>query len=658
MRNVLVRVSWLGFLMGTLAFAQKESWLPITPDDMQVKEVPGDPGAPAIQLYHADYIDDNLHSEFLYNRIKILNDQGKKYADVEIPIFPETSISDLKARTIHPDGKIIDFSGKAFEKTIIKGQGIKYLAKTFTLPEVTVGSIIEYKYLVMMPEDKVYTNYWIIQHELYTMKQSFSMKAYKGHVETKHSGDTQLQVVFGNMPANLKPQKKSEGVVEMQAANIAAFHAEDYMPPEDSYKPRVIFFYGGSDVGSPDKFWQQVDRDLNKGAEGFIGNHPEIQKAATDAIGSESDWEQQVRKLYARAQQIRNLGYERERTQEELKKEDLKKNSNVVDVLNHGYGTRQDIVFLFVALARAAGFRTSVLYVSDRSDHFFDKGLLSENQLDNVMAVVKINGQDVYLDPGTRFCPYGLIRWTRTSTAALKLDKDGGTFVTVPFAPPDKAGLKRKATLVLAEDGSVSGDLTLQYQGSQALERRLYALATDEAGRKKSLEDELHAWLPSTAVVKLTKADTWEGEEEPLISQFHIEIPGYASAAGKRLLLPPYLFLSKRKDAFKYSERKYPVYFAYAYSEDDEITIRFPSGYTIEGSPKNQDVRLPYAAYISLASIDSGNLVTHRRLIFNGIFVDTKQYAEAKDFFGKVQAGDEQQAVLRSGGSTSAQKSN
>jgi hypothetical protein len=34
------------------------------------------------------------------------------------------------------------------------------------------------------------------------------------------------------------------------------------------------------------------------------------------------------------------------------------------------------------------------------------------------------------------------------------------------------------------------------------------------------------------------------------------------------------------------------------------------------------------------------------------------QYSELKNFFSKVQAGDEQQAVLRVGGSTSAQKGN
>src|SRR2546423_393642 len=130
-----------------LAMDQKEDWLPITPQDMQVKEVPGNPGASAIQLYYANFIDDSTSSEFIYHRIKILNDKGRSWADVEIQFTKDfEEIKDLSARTIHPDGSIVEFSGKPFEKTLIKGRGIKVLVKAFTLPDVTVGSIVEYRY--------------------------------------------------------------------------------------------------------------------------------------------------------------------------------------------------------------------------------------------------------------------------------------------------------------------------------------------------------------------------------------------------------------------------------------------------------------------------------------------------------------------------------
>ncbi len=48
------------------ARAQKEDWQPITQHDLEMKQVPGNPGADAIQLYYADFINDQEQTEFFY----------------------------------------------------------------------------------------------------------------------------------------------------------------------------------------------------------------------------------------------------------------------------------------------------------------------------------------------------------------------------------------------------------------------------------------------------------------------------------------------------------------------------------------------------------------------------------------------------------------
>ncbi len=129
---------------------------------------------------------------------------------------------------------------------------------------------------------------------------------------------------------------------------------------------------------------------------------------------------------------------------QEQKKEKLKLNQNAGDVLARGAGYRDDITRFFVALARSAGFDASIVRVSNRMNKFFDKGLLSAQQLATEIAVVNLAGKDVYLDPGTKFCSYGYLRWIRTSTQGIKLDKKGGVFITVPSAGYDKATIAAK----------------------------------------------------------------------------------------------------------------------------------------------------------------------------------------------------------------------
>lgn len=637
----------LSLLFALPSYGQKEDWLPITSQDLSIKEVPGAPNAAAIQLYFADYIDDQEQTEFFYRRIKVLSDKGESYADVEVLVPPDCSIRGLKARTIHPDGSIVEFTGKAFQKIVMKGPGLKVMARAFSLPDVTVGSIIEYKYKIGYPG--IYLdNSWTVQHELYTLKEDFSMKPFGGVIEGFEKGH-KIAILSLRMPNNLKPKQQDDAYV-LEVENMPPFEPEGYMPPEDNYKPQIRFFYGGLELDSSEKFWREAGRQWNDEAERFMAKRGEIAEETARLIANETGPVARLRKLYARTQQIRNLSYERERSEQEEQKEDLKPNANVGEVLAHGYGDRGDVTHLFVSLARAAGFDASILRVGDRSEKFFDRGLLSKRQLDSEIAMVNVDGRSIFLDPGTRFCPFGFVRWMRTSTLGLKLDKKSPTFIRVPAADFDRSTLRRSAEMALDANGSLKGTITVHYEGGEALERRLDAISTDEAGRRIELEEDAKDWLPKEASVKLVTVQGWEGSDDPLIATFALDWPAFAATAGKLLLVPIYLFQDREKDVFKHVDRKYPVYFPYAFGEEDTVAIKVPAGYAVESAPSRQSGSLGYANYLNETAFDGKQLLTHRVLDVNGIFFRVEIYPEVRDFFQKVQSGDEQRMVFHSAG--------
>jgi hypothetical protein len=639
---------WL-FLLPWACFGQSQDWLEVTSKDREIKEVPGDPGAPAMQLFYADYRDDDTKYQFTYHRIKILTEEGKKYANVEIPIFPWYHFDGVKARTIHPDGSIVEFAGKPFEKVLAKTRDIKYLAETLTLPDVTVGSIIEYKYRYSW-ERFTYDTSWSLQHDLYTVKEHFWLHGYSKQLQTKGyltgAGTRLAYVVYGNVTP---PQRTKSGAIELEVENEPAFKSEEYAPPAGDLKPIVRFFYGGNELVSAEAFWQVLGRTWFSESEHFIGNRDSIRAAASAAIAGESDSEKRLHKLYARAQATRNLSFERRRTKQEDKKEELKPNENASDVLDRGYGTHNDVARLFIALARAAGFDAQVVRAPNRKEYFFKSNYLVASQLSSELAVVRLNGNDVFLDPGTQFCPFGLVRWIHTSDKGLRLEKSGGTFVVIPPAASDKAQLRRIAKVELAADGSLKGILDVELKGNAALERRLWALQEDEAGRRKGLEDEAKEWLPEGAVATVDSMQGWESTEEPLQVRYKIEVPSFASHAGKRLLIPAALFrTTKQRLAFQHKERKYAVYFPYAFNEMDNVILQVPDGYTAESVPVAQDVKLAATRFVTARSFANNQFVSKRALVVNGIIFRISEYPELKGFFDKVQGADEEQLVLQS----------
>src|SRR5882724_1101366 len=83
-----------------------DDWQPITPEELKMTVDPAHP-ADATILYHEEISDDNKHHSSVYMRLKILTDKGKDRASVEIPYdAAEIHITDIRARTIAPDGTI------------------------------------------------------------------------------------------------------------------------------------------------------------------------------------------------------------------------------------------------------------------------------------------------------------------------------------------------------------------------------------------------------------------------------------------------------------------------------------------------------------------------------------------------------------------------
>lgn len=634
---------------GSCCLAQKEDWIPITPQDWQVKEAPGDSGAPAIQLYYADFRDDSRQYQFVYRRIKVLNDKGKQYASVEIPLPPYAHFLDLKARTIRPDGRIVEFTGKPFEKIAVRTRDTKVLTETFTLPEVSVGCIVEYKYRYTW-DTYIGGKTWDLQHDLYTAREEFWIRPFTGTLNgMKHYEDeAQLSYVYSNLPPDVKPRDNGS-VVELEAAEILAFEAEESMPPQDNFRPRVRFFYGGREISSPDAFWQEQGKDWFAEVERFTGNHKEIKNAMAKAIGGEHDPEKKLRKLYAFAQQIRNLSFERARTQKEEKAEDIKPNKSVVEVLEHGYGSGNDIARLFSALSIAAGFESEIVRASSRKDYVFDPNFLSQDQLGMELVLVKLNGAEMFLDPGTRFCPFGLVYWTHTSVPALKLARNGGSFVTVPTPTADKSVSRRSVVATIGSDGTLAGEVELELQGSAALQLRLAALETDDAGKLRALEEELGPWQIRPSVMKLKSAEGWELSDAPFQARFTFEVPVFAKKMGKRMLVPATLFQTRQRAAFDYTERKYPIYFPYTFEEIDRFDLTVPDDFYVETLPRGQDMKLVSSRFVTQRGSQGNRATLSRALVVNSIYFRAEDYQELKGFFDQLRTADEEQVVLQQG---------
>ncbi len=632
--------------------ARAQAFQPPTPEELKMTSEPLAPGAPAIILYRQVERDDNGRTshEDNYVRIKILNEEGRKYADVEIPFFKDSGdVIHIRARTIRPDGSTADFDGKAFDKSIVKAKGMKYLAKTFTLPDVQVGSIIEYSYTLDLAEHFIYDSHWILSDDLFTKKAVFSLKPFKSSYMPVY-----LHWTWQGLPPGAEVKQGGDGVIRMEATNIPAFQTEDFMPPPNEVKSRVDFIYSEDSIEKDtNNYWKKVGKKRNDQLESFIGKHRAMDEAVAEIVSPADSQEVKLRKIYKRVQQIRNTTYEEQKTEQEEKRDKEKKVENVADIWKRGYGNGGQLTWLYLALLRSAGFEAYGVLVSSRSEYFFTPKTMQSEKLDANVVLVKLNGKDLYFDPGAAFTPFGMLTWYEAGTPGLRLDKDGGSWIMTTLPPSSESRIERNAKLKLSSDtGGLEGTVTITYTGLEAMYLRLDQRNSDDVARKTFLEDEVKEQVPAAIEVDLTNKPDWSNSETPLVAEFHLKVPGWVAAAGKRALMPVGLFTANEKRIFEHANRTQPIYFEYPFEKLDDVSIELPTGWQVASLPlpKNQDGHI--VSYALNVENNHETLHLTRKLSVDFLFLETKYYGALRTFFQVVRTGDEEQIVLQPGAAT------
>jgi transglutaminase-like putative cysteine protease len=531
----------------------------------------------------------------------------------------------------------------------------RYNVKTFTLPNVEIGAVIEYSYRLHWHSDipDVFKNParylitepiaypaagWEIQQDIPVRHGLFTLHPIKGARTGMYSQEFPKDTVKRALP---------DGTVELEVNYVAGFQKEEYAPPEENLKVRADVFYTLGMYSDPKYYWLSLARREAEYYDKFIGKSKNAGNEVERLVSPGDSPEAKLRKIYARAQQIRGLSYEPDKSKKERKQESLKENKNVEDVLNHGYAFGTEINLVFIALARAAGFQAYPVRVAARNRAFFIAERLDPSQLNSLVAEVLVGTKSEFFDPATMYCPYGILPWEETDAAGIRIDAHDAKAQTTPLPGTKDAIVRRSAEFRLDAEGNLSGKLSVTYEGQEALQRRLRAIDQDEAARKKELEEQVQQLLPQGGSAKLLSAEGWTEKETPLRAQFEIEVPHYASVAGQRLLMPIGIFHARGQGTFAAARRTHPVYFEYPWESYEEVKLTLPDGAQIEALPSGVKVPAGTTLYESMAEKKENALQFHRTLKMGAYYVQQTAYPSLRQFYERVRTGDEQQAVLK-----------
>jgi hypothetical protein len=630
------------FLLPAVPALAGDDWGPVDPAHLALKAPVVEPDADAEAIFWDVQVDFTLGKTVFANyvRIKIFTERGKELrGKIELRYSSKNKIEDIAGRTIKADGTIVELKQDAiFDSTLVKLRRLKINAKTFAMPAVEPGVIIEYRWREVRHDSSGYFARLSFQRDIPIQLVKYTLKTSSDSV----LGFRTKAFNMANPP--MAPEKDKRFSYSM--TNVHAFHDEPHMPPEDQVRFWMLAYYQPPLSLDFDKVVYDEYRSKTK-------VNDEIRRAAQAAIGDASTPDQKLERLFDFCRtKIKNINDDASGlTGDDLAK--LKENKTAADTLKRGMGTGEDIDLLFGALAIAAGFDARVAHLADRSDIFFNPNefefLLNLYFMRSYNIAVRGGNGWRFYDPASRYVPLGMLRWQEEGGKAMIVDPTLALFAVTPLSPAERSLQKRTANLRLIEDGTLEGDVRMEYTGHFAVEKKEENDEESVEQREKSLRDMIKEQM-STAELSGIRIENVVDPVKPFVYSFHVRVPGYAQRTGKRLFLQPAFFQKGILAMFSASTRKHGIYFHYSWMEDDTVTIDLPAGFALD----NADAPQPFSARnvadykVKISVVGKGEALQYRRTFsFDGVIFPASSYSGLKLLFDALYLSDNHTITLK-----------
>jgi Domain of Unknown Function with PDB structure (DUF3857)/Transglutaminase-like superfamily len=598
--NRLLNVIFLSLSFSIVIFAGDNDWRPVTPEELGQKAPKVEADADAEAIFWEVKVDDSGEGVSLkhYIRVKIFTERGReKFSKIDIPFRNRYKVKDVAARVVKPDGSIVELKKEEiFERDIIKVQGAKLKAKSFAVAGIETGVIFEYRYREVLDEGGANNMRMIFQRDLPIQNMTYYLKP---------TDQYNTQTISFNMN-NVNFTKDKGGYYRATLLNVPAIKDEPNMPPEDEVRSWTFVLYSLDSKFDAKKYWSNAGFELAQDFDIKDALKPggDIKKALPGIIGDTTDDNEKLKRIYDFCRtKLKNITFDPTITDEDRAK--IKFNSSPSDTLKKQQGRSLEINDVFASLAVAAGFEARLMFAGDRSEIFFTykhahssfvhpagvavrtTNPFGDLKLGKDVEIV-LNGKDIsiggnwqFFKPGNPFVEPGNLAWYEENQTAFLLGSKSYITLELPLMSHEKSKAKRIGKFKLLEDGTLEGDVRIEYSGHFGYQYKANNYDDSPTKREETLKEEVKARMSAADLTNIS-IENIDNYSKPFVYNYKVKVPNYAQKTGKRLFLQPGFFEYGETPQFTSATRTYPIYFNFPWSEDDDISIELPAGYSLD----------------------------------------------------------------------------
>ncbi len=626
------------------SFAQKDpiKFGEIPMEDLQMITYAPDTSAAAVIL--ADFGEARIspyQGKMIYERhtrIKILKPEGTSWADVQVMLYhsgaADENITGLKAVTYNlENGQVV--KTEISKDAVFQEKFNKYYnLKKFTLPNVKVGSVIEYTY---KHNSDFWTNFpnWQFQYKIPSklteyrafIPSFFVMERYmQGYLTPQY--DTK------NIQQGNYEDKRHRWVIE----NVPAFKPEPFMTSERDYVSKINFALAYTNFpGQPTKeimgSWAKLVGlflDSESFGKAITGNNF-LKKKVEELTAGITEPEKKLQVIFDYVKTTLKWNEISDTEAYPLK-----------DVFEKKLGSSGDINIALASMLDKAGFVVDPILLSTRNHGFIRTQVPMESQVNYVVCSVILNGKRVLLDATEKFIPINVLPERCLNGQGLLILSTLRTFEWINLEAIGKSKTSIQSDLTLSASGELKGKIAFTRDGYDAHQTRKIFAEGEQSYVKTMVGSK--SW-------DIEKSDfqTLEQVNVPAKEVHHLTIADHATVSGDVIYINPLLGFNTQDNPFKIESRLYPVDFGSPFEKLIMTRITIPEGYAIDEVPQNKIIALPggMGKYVYSITV-MGNTVncTSSLSVNKSLFVQA-EYPLLREFYTQFIAKQDEQIVLK-----------
>jgi len=506
--------------------------------------------------------------------IKIINDAGiEMYNKVYIPKYESSQIKNIKARTILPNGKVIDLSQDAVKE--IQEDGRTY--KLFALDGLEKGCEVEYTWMEERPLSifgaEVFQRGNIPTKEarfllLTPSYLKFDAKGYNGFIVSKDSIIGEERIIAGK-GANMQQMED-----EKYSFTDPYLERVDYKLSYNLSKNENVRLYTWKDLAKQVyPFYTNRTSKEDKAVEGLVKkiSVPSSGDVASTILAIED---------YLKT----NFNINKELIADEA--------TNIEFILKNKATNNSGIIRLFVALFDKLNINYNLVYAGTRTGFTIDEELEDWDRADDILFYFPATKK--FISPVNEELRYPYIPYEYTYTKGLFLKGTVlgdfktaiGSFGTITAESFDQNAINMEASIKFNESLD-----TLYLNSKQILKgygatsyRPIYTfLPKDKQDEANKEIIKAVAGSEDISNIKIENAPLNDYfDNKPLIIGADIKSTALLERAGNRILFKMGEVIGPQAEMYQEKPRHLPIELPFAHSLNRTITVQLPDGYTIK----------------------------------------------------------------------------